>query len=328
MSGASGGSPPDPSTEESERRSVSAILAIVSLPSGRLTRIAAGSTSVVWRLDSGGEAWVVRLGAPRVGKRTRFAVDAAVRARLAATGCPVAEPIATNQSVADPVAGVLPGGWAVDRVVPGTEARTGAIPCAAFRDLGALIAHLHALPVTGWGLLQDRADVFAGTADDAEAGLATRFERPWPFVTADLAAHPLATAAPALLPDLAPLRDRLVAAATAAPLAIQHTDLHAGQMFLADGRLTGLIDFGDPTAAPAAFDAGAVAYFHGWDAVGPFLDGYAAGGLRPPSRGDIAAMAILLAMHHVSRAQTLGLGERRERASRFIAVTLERGELA
>jgi len=102
------------------------------------------------------------------------------------------------------------------------------------------------------------------------------------------------------------------------------TDLHEGQLLVADGRLVGLLDFGDATVGPPWWDIASFAYFHGWCLAKEVRAGYT---LDPSSRREILAkarrFAILIALHRASRPVTLQRPRRMQDAPRFLRLTLD-----
>lgn len=237
----------------------------------------------------------------------RLTVEAAVRQALHAAGVPTPEVLEVGR---------LPSGRAftVDTLASGDG--NGPSP-AGWSDLGGALAALHALPHSGYGLLEDRADLFRGLACTPADGLRTRLEEAWPFGTTSLGTHPLIAAAPDLAEPLAglegDLRDVIGGRA-----ALCHTDLHGEQFRWQAGRLAALLDFGDAAIGPPAWDVASLAYFHGWPAA---VEVARAAAL--PCGREAALFGLLLAFHRASRAVTLNRPARTAEA-----VTFARGCLA
>lgn len=188
------------------------------------------------------------------------------------------------------------------------------------QDLGALLASLQGLPVVGHGLLQDRDDVLVGQTSDPVAGLLTRLQDPWPFTPFPLQEHPIAAAAPDLITRLTPLASLLEAVARGSrPVCLNHTDLHERQVLITEGRLAALLDFGDATIGPPAWDIASFAYFHGWRLAHYVLMGLTD---EEKARQDLLAnaraFAVLIALHHASRSVTLRQPSRMHSAVRFL----------
>ena len=306
-----------------EVRLVEGILSSCDMGSVTLQFLAQGSTSCVWRADTRRGPVVIRLSDPAPGKAARFDADAGLRARLYRAGEPVAEPLAmgrASRALSHEGLDVL---WCVDRFIEGQAAPRGAIPERVCHDLGRVLSCLHALPASRYGLLEDRRDVLQGQEYDAVAGLLTRLQDPWPFTPFALEAHPIAKAAPDLREHLAPLEDRLREVVVRQPGCASHTDLHEGQLLVADGHLVGLLDFGDATIGPPWWDFASFAYFHGWCLAKEVPTGYT---LDPDSRHEILAkarlFATLIALHHASRSVTLQQPRRMQDALRILRLTL------
>ncbi|WP_189087869.1 aminoglycoside phosphotransferase family protein [Deinococcus ruber] len=276
-----------------------------------LTLLASGASVQVYRAGD----VVIRVAAPRPGEAASFQSDAQIRRRLHAAGQPVSLPLEL---------GALPDGtfYSLDTYVHGE-------PCADLseadcRALGRVLSGLHALPCSGYGLLQDRSDVLAGCAISLADGLRSRLNDAWPYGTAPLEQHPLTREDAASWPRLWTLRRELLALETA-PAVVCHTDLHAGQLLWTrahDGtrRLSGLLDFGDAACGPAAWDVASFAYFHGWKRADWLCDGLET---APPAR-EAALMGVLLAFHRARRAYSLSRPADLHRAQTFLTLTLER----
>lgn len=193
------------------------ILDGLDLAPGEPSFIARASTCEVWRAGTSGGPVAVRLLAPRPGKPSNVDADIALRRRLlaAAPSLPLARPIADNSGRPDLTIGTP---WAVDRWIDGDPADHDTDD-AVWRDLGRLLAVLHAVPVAGHGRLAAGSRDLSGRCDDPLAGIADRFEAPWPFDGQPLAGHPVAMAAPELTAHLARLEPP-IRAADAALLAL------------------------------------------------------------------------------------------------------------
>ncbi|GAA5500726.1 hypothetical protein Dxin01_00451 [Deinococcus xinjiangensis] len=210
-------------------------------------------------------------------------------------------------------AGYLPSGraYCLEGLVRGDDSEPSR---AGWAELGQTLAALHALSHTGHGLLQDRPDALCGASQTPESGLLTRLRRVWPFDAAPLESHPLLWRAPELGPPLWALADELKAVLHS-QTAVCHTDLHHNQLIWRGGRLAALLDFGDATVAPPAWDSASLAFYHGWDAV--MLAGLEAGRAA-------ALFGLLLAFHRAGRAAETGSVARQAQAAAFARGCLER----
>lgn len=232
---------------------------------------------------------VVRLAALHSREAARLNVDAAIRTALRAEGVPTPGVLEL---------GILPSGrtFTVDTLASGDG--NGPSP-AGWADLGRALGALHALPHSGYGLLENREDRFQGLATTSEDGLRTRLPDAWPFGPTPLAAQPLIRAAPDLAAPLAELEQELRGVAWGTT-AVCHTDLHGEQFRWHSGRLAALLDFGDAASGPPAWDVASLASFHGW----PAAAAVARAAALPCGRGA-ALFGLLLAFHRASRAVTL-----------------------
>ncbi len=236
-----------------------------------------GVTAIGWRIDTDAEPVAVRIALPEDvrSEPTRVEAEFAILDALHPLDGRVPRPIATSsdEDILDPLRGAL--AWSVQTLVEGTPLDKSPAPLDAARDLGALLARLHALPVEGWGLLEDRRGPLYGVAPDAASGLVSRWPNLWPYDGSTLLAHPIVRLRPALLEPLSRLREQLLRYAEMDARAVCHSDLHADNILCdADGRLAGTIDFGDAFVGYPAWDLANFAYHFGWPATEALIEGY------------------------------------------------------
>lgn len=298
-------------SRELNTAAVGRILDGLGLAPGRPEFVAKASTCEVWRAATRAGPVAIRVLAPRPGKPGEIDADVALRRRLlAAADLAVARPVADHRERPDLAAGTA---WAVDQWINGDPADAGT-DATVWRALGELLAVLHALPVAGHGRLAVTGHGLVGRRSAAAAGIPDRLDAPWPFGGGPLASHPVVAAAPGLAARLAPLEPAIRDAA-AARAVITHGDLNGANVRHAGGRLRGLIDFADATVLAPAWDFASLRYFQGPEAVLLALEGYTAD--RRRAAGLAAAselLALVVALHHVSRAGTLDLPARRATA--------------
>ncbi|MEZ4659238.1 MAG: aminoglycoside phosphotransferase family protein [Caldilineaceae bacterium] len=300
---------------------VQQIVAGITRTARQINFVDQGSTSAVWRVETDQDALAVRLATPHDGKSARFEGEAGLRVQLFARDSRVAQPIASNVTHPELVAPEIE--WCVDSFVAGETLIRGALPKNVCHDLGELLAKLHTLPAEGYGLLVNRRDTIRGRADNVIDGLCTRLQDPWPFRPMNLREHPIAQAAPHLLPRIEPYRDDLLSLLDEEPGVPLHTDLHERQMPCVDGRLNGLLDFGDAMVGPVVGDIGSFMGFHGKAQTQWMLEGYTADRVR---RNELLAQAqlwsIVTSLHHASRAVTLNSAGRMSRVIQFLEENL------
>ncbi len=236
-----------------------------------------GVAAIGWRVDTDAEPVAVRIALPEGARTepTRFEAEFAILEALHPLDGRAPRPIATStdEDIIDPLRGALP--WSLQTLVEGTPLDESAAPLDAARDLGALLARLHAIPVEGWGLLEDRRGPLRGVASDATSGLESRWPNLWPYDGSTLLAHPIVRLRPALLDALSRLREQLLRYAEMDARAVCHSDLHADNILCdTDGHLAGVIDFGDAFVGYPAWDLANFAYHFGWPATEALIEGY------------------------------------------------------
>ncbi|MEQ8393991.1 phosphotransferase [Thalassobaculum sp.] len=282
-----------------------------------LVFVAKASTCEVWRADTAAGPVAVRVLAPHPGKTTEIDADVALRRQLLAAGdALVARPLADHRMRPGLAAAPHRPAWVIDHWIEGERTVAGSGD-AVWHELGRLLAKLHAIPVAGHGRLRIDGNGLAGRRGDMAAGILDRFDDPWPFSGQPLAGHPLADAAPAagaIASRLERLELAIRAASDAQPV-IVHGDLNGANIRQADGRLCGLIDFADASVLAPAWDFALLRHFLGPRAVDRTLAGYTTDRARADRlAGDARLLALVVALHHLSRARTLGLPERRATA--------------
>ena len=198
-----------------------------------------GAPSVIVRISHGGaaaferEAWVLGecaargVRAPRVHGLRRVRVD----------GEPLAAMV-MDKVHGDRLCDVDLGETALRRVL---------------REIGAWLTELHSIPVEGFGYVDGDGVGKLATADAWLAGL----------TSTSLAFEDAGRAVGLPATTIRNWLREIVDALRAAPprVALIHNDLLAGHVMVHDGKLSGIIDFGEVAAEPAASD------FAKWDFV-------------------------------------------------------------
>jgi aminoglycoside phosphotransferase (APT) family kinase protein len=294
-------------------------------PPDDLRPLGRGVTAMAWRAEVRGESLVVLVELPDAPEPANLLARAAVQAALAERGLPCAAPVATygSDGIADPLEGRHP--WLVTAFTPG-EPAAAVLEAPALGDLGRLLAGLHSIRADGYGLLEDRADAIRGRESDRNAGLVSRWQPEiWPYDGRPLVAHPVARLTTPHVGALAALRDQLLRYGDApAAVALAHTDLNPAHIFIEDGRLTGLIDWGDAAIVPPAFDIASFAYYFGWEQTEGVLEAYEPGRvLRDVRRAEAQQLGVVLALQKLEKHTTRRPDpERVQQALAFLAQTL------
>lgn len=285
-------------------------------PRGEAIALPSGVSCDAWRVESDRGPLVVRI--ERADRPTaeadapRFEAQAGILERLARVepALAVPAPVATNATLGadDPFGGAAL--WSVDTAIEGDPYPLGEGPSTPVAsELGRLLAALHALPVEGFGMLEDRRDLFRGSAADFASGVLSRYAGSWPYSGQPLVAHPVARVAPHLVGPLGELREQLERYAEVSTVAVLHGDLHGGHVLATTDpvALAGVIDFDSAWAGPPAFDLASVALYLGWPAFEDVLTAYQSNSvLRDMRRAEAAQLATVIALHRVRRAVEAG----------------------
>lgn len=259
-----------------------------------------------WRVEVAGEPLVLLVERPDALEPANLLARATVQSALADRGARCARPVASSCSpgIDDPLRGERP--WLITTWTPGAPSVVP-MPGDATRDLGALLATLHAIPVEGHGRLEDSLDHIRGSEADREAGIISRWQPEiWPYDGRPLVAHPVARLAPGHLGELAALRDQLMRyAQPPAAGALCHTDLNPAHLYVEGDRLAGLIDFGDAAIVPPALDIASFAFAFGWSQTEVLLQAYEPNSvLRDVRRAEAQQLAVVLALQKIEKHTT------------------------
>lgn len=286
---------------------------------GEVRPLGRGMTCVAWAVEAGRREIAVLVEIPPEGRdalhrdtpanlAARHTIHVALRA--AEPGAPVPESIACSATIEhDPLNGRW--SWQALALATGDPLDAERHP-EAVRDLGQLLARLHALPAEGRGLLENRADAICGRATTPTEGILSRWGQQWPYDGRALLAHPIARHAPDLIAPLGELREPLLRyAGPGAQAGVCHTDLYGAHALVRDGRLTALMDFGDAAIVPVAFDLASFAYYHaahrGWDALHTLLEGYEPRRvIRDVREAETYQLLVVLALQKVRKRTTSG----------------------
>lgn len=309
-----------------------------------------GETSLAWRVEVDrpveGGAYCVLIGLPSTtgAREDGDAGDAPgtggqIEARAAVTSalrerdprCPEVLGTAESEDVPERLRYWR---WLVTSWMRGAplEDASGMTPAVA-REVGEVLAALHAIPVSGHGLLADSPHQgeepigLRGASDVAGAAFTSRWGSAlWPFDGRPLAAHPLVRVAPQLALPVGELRGPLLAYADQGARAVCHTDFSPAHLWVEEGRLAGLIDFGDAAVLPPATDVALFASTYGWESADALLEGYTANSvMRDIRRAEAYQLAVLIALQRIEKHVQARPDEARVRAAvDFLQATLPR----
>jgi aminoglycoside phosphotransferase (APT) family kinase protein len=235
---------------------------------GPIEPLAEGMSSSAWIGRIEGVEWVVRVPVPGDARPDPdYRGEAALNAALRQVGVPATDtqPVeidGTLCSIAPRLGGspVRPDEWNDEFV----------------NDVASALAATHSIPVGRHRL----------------SGAVERFHlaRLWPLDDTDLHDHPITRRLPGRVGWIESQRDA-VATEAHQPACVVHSDLHWDHLLRTpDGRLGGLLDFGDAFAGPPAWDFACLRYYHGLDVVQRVAAAYPGGDdvLRRSARLGIA----------------------------------------
>lgn len=236
--------------------------------------IGEGVTSLAWLAVHQTDKLIVRAMLLDSKKPMTYPVEMAILEQLTANNQPVPEPIAHSQTHPLPD---IPFDWAITRHIAGEPVGYEYFPPDVATQLGKLMASYHALPTQGgWGWAQSNDGQISAPQSTAPAGACDRWdEYPlWPLDGSTLDNHVVGQFFPEDVSRLETLAPQLIENANRGQRVICHSDLHGDHIFVKDGQLSGLIDFGDACILPAAWDLAIIAFYYGWDILDLVLAAY------------------------------------------------------
>ncbi len=208
--------------------------------------LGAGVATFAWRVETEGEAVVVLVEKPAAARPAaiegiadiapRFGSQCAILDALHPLDERVPRAIAWSSDPEHRDAARFDLPWAMMSEARGAPAAPEELRADGARDLGELLARLHALPCEGFGLTADRRDSLVGGAPGMVAGLLERWPGLWPFDGTSLIAHPLARLAPRLIEPASRFREALLRFGELRRGVVLHSDLNPEHLFLDAGR--------------------------------------------------------------------------------------------
>ena len=264
-----------------------------------LRLLGSGASSVAWQAEFGNEHWIIRAMPAESAKPMSYPQEFAVSKRLFQAGFPVPEPL---QHSAETALEGLDFAWTISRKAEGAGINKANLSDEAGEDLARMLAFLHALPAEGWGWLHLKQGRFVGEKATPLDGARERWQAHplWPLDKSRLESHPASYNAPFFLPSLKRLMPELMRAASLGTRAVCHSDLHREHLYIKEGRLSAVIDFGDVCLLPPAWEFAILARYYGWPAVLKMLRVYAPNNVEGLLRQALA-LGMIVAMYKFNR---------------------------
>ncbi|MEM8861187.1 MAG: phosphotransferase [Chloroflexota bacterium] len=245
------------------------------MSASRIIPLGQGATSAAWYVENERRAVIVRMVPLNTNRPVTYQSEFTILRQLKAKGCLVPKPLLNNAECPNQLTDI-PEPWAVTEVINGQAIKKGQLSNQTARELGSLLATVHALPVRNYGRLTEQQTGLKGLQSDHLSGIRARWcwAPIWPFDDCRLETHPMADAEIDFIARLDALKPKLLEAITQDQAVLTHSDLHGEHIFEQDGRLTGVIDFGASFISIPAWDFAVMAYYHGWASVEESLFGY------------------------------------------------------
>lgn len=286
-----------------ERSAVAAAEHVIGRRVESTSPLDGGRTSDAWLVIIDGGEWVVRVSRRDPTRPPTYDVEAELGTVLSDRGHPVAR---WSNVVVDGVP------CSVARRLRGRPVGDDERWSTSFAgSLAAVLRDLHSIPVSGFGPVELATGAggarLVGVATDARRGLCERWSRApiWPFDATALDDHPVRHL---LGPELVRrLRDdeAAIVAAAGAPFGPVHSDLHRAHVLVDDdGRLAGLLDFGDVFVGSTSWDLALLLWYFGPTNAASVATAYGPVGTDLARRAGMLAWAI--GLHKLARNPTDG----------------------
>ncbi|MBV7332125.1 aminoglycoside phosphotransferase family protein [Chloroflexi bacterium TSY] len=291
--------------------------------------IGQGATSAAWRVDAKTEALIIRMILRGTNRPVTYRSEFTILQLLHSQGAYVPEPLLNSlDDRSQPIVDITEP-WAITRVLPGQALQKEAMSHSVANSLGTFLAHLHGIPVQGYGRLQEDESRICGQQTDALSGILARWcwGQLWPFDQSSLHDHPFAKMDPALIPKLQMVQAELLELASSENAVLLHADLHGEHIFQENSELTGVIDFGAAAIGLPAWDFAILAHYHGWAAVQQVLMEYDGSVLRQKAFvHQVQELAIVIGLYKLERAVKADASKQKvERIRKFVCQTIGGG---
>ena len=234
-----------------------------------------GATSEAWQVGIGNDDFVVRFIPIGTKRPVTYQSEFTILRLLRAQGYNVPKPV-LNSAECQQILPNVPEPWAVTGLIDGSAILKEQLPQQAAKELGAMLAAIHTLPVKHFGRLAEQPGELCGLQSDPLMGTKARWCHAalWPLDGSMLEAHPIATMLSHLIGELQQMQMELMDAVQAENVVLTHSDLHGEHIFVKDQQLAGIIDFGVAFIGNPAWDFASLAFSHGWSVVEDVLTGY------------------------------------------------------
>ena len=284
-----------------------------------------GASSTAWIISCNKDNYVLRVMPPNMNRPVTYRSEFIILKSLFNDGLPVPEPLLTSFSHPTKLHGAE--AWAITRPVPGKPILKNKLEPSICVHIGQFLRHLHALPCSGFGRLVEEAETITGQQLSHIEGIRARWcwAKIWPFDDSLLDEHPIAMMQPDLFRAISALQEDISQCGQANNVVLNHADLYGEHIFIHNGRLSGIIDFGAAFIGVAGWDFAVIAFYHGWNALKTILEHYA------HDESDYSyllrqsqLLAIAVGLYKLDKAVTANRAtEKLQRVLRFLSETID-----
>ncbi len=277
----------------------------IGMSPATIKELGRGATSAAYQGTAGDKTIIVRMIPLGTNRPVTYQSEFTILRLLRDEGCPVPKPILNSAEHPDQLKDIVEP-WAVTEVIKGQAIKKSCITPEVARELGRFTSTLHDLPTKGYGRLAEQKMRLQGLQNDHQAGVCARWcwADIWPFDNSNVEQHPISTVAPQTVKILSDLEPSIHEILTQDQPVLNHSDLHGEHIFVQDGALAGIIDFGVAFISVPAWEFAVMAFYHGWPATQEMLIGYSpAKEVQAHQLKQAQKLAIVVALYKLSKAK-------------------------
>ena len=237
--------------------------------------LGAGATSRAWLISCRSDQFVLRTVHSTTNRPITYRSEFLILQNLYKQGLPVPEPLYNSFEQTFQL-DEHTSAWAITRLVAGKPILNNKLTPKVARQLGTFLKVFHQLPCSKFGRLNEKSDHLIGKQTSPIEGIRARWcwAQLWLFDNSALSEHPITTLAPTLLNPLKAIETTLWDIATKEDAVLAHSDLYGEHIFVDEGNLSGVIDFGATFIGARSWDFAVLAHYHGWETVETILQTY------------------------------------------------------
>jgi aminoglycoside phosphotransferase (APT) family kinase protein len=299
---------------------------LLEQPIRDVKKLGSGATSTAWSISCGSEQFIFRATHSTTNRPITYRSEFMILQALQNKGLPVPEALYNSYEQSFDFDESI-SAWAITRTIAGQAILQKKLSPQVATQLGKFLATLHDLPCSNFGRLDEESKTLKGQQISQVEGICARWcwAQLYPFDNSSLSDNPITIMASDLLSPLIAIEEKLWDISRESKAVITHSDLYGEHIFIANGELSGIIDFGASFIATAAWDFAVLAYYHGWKVLDFILNSYTSiMTQRRHLREQAHYLAIVVGLYKLEKAVRLKNDiKKQERIIQFISETMQ-----